>query len=117
MSLVSFATVVVTVQRPAVVNDHGAEVPDYTDLTPIEVPGCVVQPTTTAEDLDDRDQTVTGRLVHAPRHADIRRLDLVSLPGEAGLWRVVGEPAPWDSPLGGLSHLQINLERWTEGVS
>lgn len=114
--LTSFASITVTVQRPGVLDDHGREVPDYSALTDHDEPGCIVQPAGFSEDPIQRDLTTTERLVLMPPAADVQRFDLVLLPNDPRPYRVKGEPAPWDSPTGSLSHLAVTLERYTEGL-
>lgn len=113
---ISFASVELTFQRPAIYLDHGTERADYSDLTPVKIPNCIIQPAGTVEDLDSRDFTSTTRLIHADLQADIQRLDLVEIPGERGTFRVDAEPVPWHSPTGSLGHLEVTATRYTEGV-
>lgn len=116
VAIASFASVTVTVQRPSQVVDHGRSVPDYANLSAHEEQGGIVQPQSSSENASERDLTTSTRLVLLPPTADVKRFDLLEIPGETGRFRVEGEPALWDSPTGSLSHLAVTATRLQEGT-
>lgn len=107
----SFARTVVTVDRPGLTNDHGALVPDYTDVTTHTVPGCVVQPGGTSSD-PIVGLTRADRIIHAPVDADLRAYDRLTLPGDQGHFYVGDEPVLWPSPTGSVSHVLAVATRY-----
>lgn len=107
--------VVVRVRR----NRHG----DPVVASEHTLPGCVVAPTSSTEDVSRGDQVV-GRLnVYVLHDADVTAADRIRRPSDptpganAGLkargpWQVVGDPAPWRSPFGGWAPGQVvQIER------
>lgn len=114
---ISFATTTVTVVRPTLVEDHGAQVSDWSDPSRHDLVGCVVHPMTSQEISENRDLTLGARRVIAPAGADVGAHDRLELPGEPGQFEVVGEPMRWPSPTGALSNVEVLANRWTEGRS
>jgi hypothetical protein len=110
MSLPWFAVQVVHVKTYPVINDHGAEVVDYTG-EPIRRPiaGCSWQPSDGHEEDARREATMrTGRL-YMPAHTDIDGAAIVEVEGKD--YTVVGDPADWSTaPFH--PHVVAVLERW-----
>lgn len=74
------------------------------------VTNCSIQPGASLEVLDGREALKISWTIWAPLGADVHGRDFARINGQ--LHRVVGEPQPWKSPTGRLSHLMIYLERW-----
>lgn len=113
--MLSFARDTVSVLRPALVLVHGSYVSDWESVTRVMVRRCLVQPADTREVTENRDLTVGTRRVLMPPGTDVKPYDRLELPSETGAWEIVGEPRPWRSPTGGLSHVEVLVNRWTEG--
>lgn len=105
MSLPTFATQTVTVQRAGLVTDHGAQVPDWTNPTVHAVTGCSVQPAGGSEDRVNRDAVTTQFTLYAPLDADVRATDRVVFDGVT--FEVDGPPRRWAT--GVLDHIEANL--------
>lgn len=107
----SFAREVITRLRYPVLNDHGAERPDY-DATPTEVDirRCWLEPTVSQEVNDGRLAVSTGWTVAAPKTADLVSTDHVRYGGVE--YEVVGDPQRVKSPTGALDAVRLNLQRW-----
>ena len=108
--LPSWATQTVTVVHPAMVDDRGTMVPDWsaTPVSEVPVPGCSVQPGATAEVLAARQGSSIRWTVLAPPTLVATARDGVRFEGV--LYQINGEPQPWPSPTGGLDHVVLFLE-------
>lgn len=101
----------ITVTRPAATSSRGTTVPDWAHATTRTVSGCSVQTGQTSMSLDGRTQTELAGTVYAPPGADIQAGDRITC--AAGTFLVDGDPMPWSSPTGRVSHVQARLARWT----
>lgn len=108
--LPSWASDAITVERPPMVESRGTTVPDWAHAQPHAVTGCSVQLPTTSMSLDGRTQTELAGTVYAPPTADIKAGDRITF-GTAR-FLVNGEPMPWTSPTGRVSHLQARIVAW-----
>lgn len=108
--LPSWCDETITVKRPALVDSRGTKVKDWTNATTRTVAGCSVQAGETSMDLDGRTETTLGGAVYAPPGADIKAGDRII--AAAGTFEVSGEPMPWKSPTGRVSHVRANIQRW-----
>ena len=108
--LPSWAGDAITVERPPMVERRGTTVPDWAHAQTHEVSGCSVQIPTTSMSLDVRTQTELAGTVYAPPTADIKAGDRITF-GTAR-FLVNGEPMPWRSPTGRVSHLQARIVAW-----
>ena len=108
--LPSWCDETITVKRPAWVDARGTKVPDWAHATTRTVAGCSVQTGETSMDLDGRTETALGGAVYAPPGADIHAGDRII--AATGTYEVDGEPMPWRSPTGRVSHLKANIQRW-----
>lgn len=106
MSLPSFATQTITVQRAPMVDDHGTDVPDWTDPDEHDETGCSVQPAPGTEDLIGRDQITTIWTVYAPLAADVLTTDRVVYQGDT--FEVDGPIRRWET--GVLDHVEFGLK-------
>lgn len=85
MPMPDWATVAVTIERPATKEARGARVPDQS-------------------------ATTTRMTLFAPPGTDVRRGDRVTYAGTR--YAIDGEPIRYPSPLGGLDHIECSLVDW-----
>lgn len=104
--MIPFGTQTVTVQRPALVSDHGTDVADWTAPVTHTLTGCSVQPAGGTEDPINRDSVTTLWTVYAPSTADVLDTDRVVVYGVA--YEVDGPLRRWAAGI--LDHLEINLK-------
>lgn len=101
----------VTRIRPGVKTSRGSEIPDWNNVTAVVISGCSVQPSTTTLSQDGRVLGIGDSFnLYMPPTADVREGDKIVHNGEEYI--VAGVPRPWVSPTGGLSNLQVTIERW-----
>lgn len=112
MVVASFARAFIVRLRPVLISDsHGNTVADWSQPpSELGIGGCSVQPAPTSEVLTSRDTTQDEWVVYAPRFADVLPTDRIRWNGNQ--YEVVGQPNAWDSPTGGLSHIQFSMLRW-----
>lgn len=113
--LPSFAHETVTVLRPAMRSSRGTLVPDWQNASGHELTGCIVQLPSTSMDLDGRTQTQLTGTLYAPQGADVRagdRIEWVDARDVTHHLAVDGEPMPWASPTGRVSHVQARIVEW-----
>ena len=114
--LPSFAADAITVVLPATRASRGTTVPDWANAQRRRVTGCIVQLPATSMDLDGRAQTQLTGTVYAPSASDIRagdRIEWVDRRGVTHHLAVNGEPMPWQSPTGRVSHVQARVSEWS----
>lgn len=110
---ISYHRDTVTVLRAPLVDDgYGNQVPDWSEPTRTDVPGCRLQPERAAEYVLDREAVTTRWRLFAPEGTDLRATDRVEYAGV--VYQVDGEPERWPSPTGRLAHVEALLRR-TEG--
>lgn len=101
----------VTRIRPGVKTSRGSEIPDWNNVTAVVISGCSVQPSTTSLSQDGRVLGIEDSFnLYMPPTADVREGDKIVYEGEEYI--VAGVPRPWVSPTGGLSNVQVTIERW-----
>ena len=113
--LPSFAHETVTVLRPAMRSSRGTLVPDWQNASGHELTGCIVQLPSTSMNLDGRTQTQLTGTVYAPTNSNIRagdRIEWTDCRGVTHFLAVNGEPMPWQSPTGRVSHVQARVAEW-----
>jgi hypothetical protein len=112
MAVASFAHAFIIRLRAVLISDgHGNTVPDWSQPPDeLGIGNCSVQPAATQEVLTSRDTVMDQWTVYAPRFADVLATDRVRWNGID--YEVMGQPAAWDSPTGGLSHIQFLMQRW-----
>ena len=113
--LPSFANRTVTITHPGAKSQRGTTVPDWRRAQRHTVGGCSVQLPSTSMSLDGRTQTALGGTLYAPPDADLRagdRIEWTDLTGTDHAFLVDGEPMPWTSPTGRVTHLQARLAEW-----
>ena len=110
MSL-SFWTQQITRIRPGSRTVRGSDIPDWDKAESLVIPNCSVQPAGTSLTQDGRIQGITdGLTCYIPPTADIKGGDRVEYAG--AVYAINGDPLPWQSPSGRISHIQLNLVRW-----
>lgn len=106
-----FMTQTVTRVRPGAKVSRGSEIPDWDNTDAVEIKGCSVQPSSTTLSQDGRILGISDSFtLYMPPTADVREGDKIVYEGEEYI--VAGVPRPWVSPTGGLSNLQVTIERW-----
>lgn len=109
--LPSFATQSVTRIRPGVKSSRGSVIPDWADTDELVISGCSVQPATTSLSQDGRVLGILdGMTCYMPPGSDVQEGDRIRFEGV--LYTIDGAPRIWPSA-GRLSHVQINLKRWS----
>lgn len=106
MSLPTFATQAVVVQRAGSITDHGTEVPDWSNVSTHVITGCSVQPGGGIEDLMHGDVITILYVVFAPLDADVRDTDRVVVDDDA--YDIDGPVRRWAT--GVLDHIEIPLK-------
>lgn len=113
--LPSWCTETVIVARAAERTSRGTVVPDWANAQTHAISGCSVQLPTTTMALDGRMQTTLRGTLYAPPAADIRAGDHIEWTDPMGIahaFLVDGEPMPWTSPTGRVTHVQARLAEW-----
>ena len=111
MPMPDWATVTVTVERPATKEARGARVADWSGATRTEVAGCWVGNASSSSDPSDQGRAATTRLtLYAPAGTDVRRGDRVTYAGTR--YAIDGEPLAYQSPFGGIDHIECALVDW-----
>lgn len=107
--LPSFATQTITVVEPALIDDRGTQVPDWSapPVSETTVTDCSVQPGASAEVLAARQGVSVKWTVYAPAATAVTAHSAVRYAGV--LYAVDGEPQQWPSPTGALDHRVILL--------
>ena len=101
----------VTRIRPGTKTSRGSEIPDWDHAESVTVTGCHVQPSSTSLSQDGRVLGIEDSFtLYMPLDADVQEGDKIVHNGEEYI--VAGVPRPWVSPTGGLSNLQVTIERW-----
>ena len=98
--------------RPQTKQSRGSAIPDWSNPDRLEIKGCSVQPVSTGLSQDGRVLGLfEGYTVYMPPGADIKAGDRIEYDGN--VYTINGEPKVWTSPTGRVSHIQLNIERWT----
>lgn len=109
---ISFFRQSVIRKRPGQTVQRGSTVPDWSSTDTLEIQGCSVQPAATALSQDGRVLGVTdGMTAYLPPEADVAAGDHILFDGEE--YTIMGQPRKWQSPTGAVSHMQLDLQRWS----
>lgn len=109
--LPSFCKEAVTIQRAPLITVRGSQVRDWENYTEHTIPGCTVQPSSTASN-EDRAEQVTDRWeLYAPPGADLETGDRVMWKGRP--YQIDGAPYQWTSPTGRVTHTHAHLIDWS----
>lgn len=91
---------------------RGSTVPDWDTAEALEIEGCSVQPATTGLSQDGRVLGVNeGLTIYLPYDSDVQKGDRIEFDGN--IYMINGEPKRWRSATGRVSHMQMNVERWS----
>ena len=111
MAIPSWCNQRVVLLRPTTTTSRGSTVYDWSDPETIEVNNCSVQPASTGLSQDGRVLGINeGFTVYLPPDTDVRAEDRVEFEGKTYI--INGEPKPWMSATGRVSHIQLSIERW-----
>lgn len=110
MPVLSFWTQTITRLRPGTKTERGSTIPDWDNVSELDITGCSVQPTSTSLSQDGRVQgIINGLTVYAPADADIEAGDRVRYSGN--VYTINGDVLDWPG-VARMGHKQINLVRW-----
>ena len=112
MAIPSWCNQTITILRPSVTTSRGSEVYDWSNPIIQEINNCSVQPSSTGLSQDGRVLGISeGYTVYLPPDTDVRAGDKIEFEGDA--YTIMGEPKPWMSATGQVSHIQLSIERWS----
>jgi len=110
--LPNWASDTVTILRPAETTSRGSTIFDWARATQTTVNGCSVQPASTSLSQDGRVLGIAdGWTAYIPPETDVKAGDRVAFNGD--IYEINGEPRKWKSPSGKVTHIQLNLQRWS----
>lgn len=108
--LLPFWQTTITRIRPGIKFERGSAVPDWENVSRLDINECLVQPVSTSLTQDGRIQGITdGLMACAPLDADIKAGDRVEYLGD--VYTINGDVMKWVG-VGRLEHVQFNLVRW-----
>lgn len=112
MALPTWANQSITRLRPGETESRGSTVFDWTAPDELVISGCSVQPAATGLSQDGRVLGISeGLTVYCPPGSDVRAGDRIVF--EDDTYTINGKPKVWASPTGRVSHVQLNIERWS----
>ena len=101
----------VTRIRPGEKTSRGSVVPVWDNTDELTISGCSVQPSSTTLSQDGRVLGISDSwTLYMPDGTDVQEGDRIRYGGSD--YVVMGVPRPWVSPTGGLSNMQVSIERW-----
>lgn len=112
--LPSFSSDTITRVRPGIQTVRGQDIPDWSTppATTKDIAGCSVQPASTSLSEDGRILGIMdGLTVYCPPGADVQAGDHIIFNSET--YEINGEPRAWKSATGMVSHIQLNLKRYS----
>ena len=112
--LPSFCSDTITRVRPGTQTVRGQDIPDWSTppATTKDIAGCSVQPASTSLSEDGRILGIMdGLTVYCPLRADVQAGDHIIFNSET--YEINGEPRAWKSATGMVSHIQLNLKRYS----
>lgn len=110
--LPSFFRQTVTRIRPSTTVSRGSTIFDWSAASTASIPGCSMQPGSTVRDMDGRVLNFSdGYTAYIPPDADVQPGDRIAYDGHT--YEIKGDIRKWISPTGAISHIQLNLERWS----
>lgn len=110
--LPSWANDTVKVIRPAIIESRGSPIPDWENVAETTITGCSVQPAGTSLSQDGRVLGVMdGLTAYLPPDADVQPGDRIEFNGQT--YTIDGDPRRWKSATGRVSHILLNLKRWS----
>lgn len=109
--MLSFWKQSVTRKRPGSTTERGQTIPDWSTANELVIGGCSVQPSATSLDQDGRVLGISdGYTAYLPAGSDVVAGDHIVYDGKE--FAIDGEPRPWISPTGRVTHIQLALVRW-----
>lgn len=109
--LLPFWHTTITRIRPGEKESRGSVIPDWDNASRLDIPECLVQPSTTSLSQDGRIQGITdGLTACCPLDSDIIAGDRIEYQGE--VYTIMGDPQKWIG-VGRLEHMKLNLQRWS----
>lgn len=112
MSILTPETITV-IRAPLTANRYGGQIRDWSSATRTDVTGVSIQPTSTTEDIRDREQLVDTYALFTPRGVDIDLLATDRVQWNGLTLQVVGSPNRWPMPGGGVHHVEATLQKVT----
>lgn len=114
--LPSFALQTVTILTPALIEERGEVVEDWSDPVVQEISGCSVQPGNGGADFEHADSLTADYTVYLPPETVLPDDSFrVELPTTSGQFVLLGEPQPWKFGMR-VDNIRIRLERRRDGV-
>lgn len=108
--LLKFWHTTITRIRPGNRMERGTMIPDWNNVSELEIRECLVQPQSTILFQDGRVLGIQNTTtVCAPADADIKAGDRIRYDDD--IYIIDGEPQIWKG-VGRLNHMQFNLQRW-----
>lgn len=112
MAIPTWCTQEVTRIRPATTTSRGSTVFDWEHPDELVITNCSVQPSSTGLSQDGRVLGISeGFTVYLPPDADVRAGDRIGFDGD--VFVISGKPKIWQSATGRVSHMQLQIERWS----
>lgn len=98
--------------RPGAKTSRGSTIPDWDNVSELVINNCSVQPASTGLSQDGRVLGISeGYTVYLQPGTDVRAGDRIGFEGR--IYTINGEPKVWQSATGRVSHIQLNIERWS----
>lgn len=102
----------ISILHPGTKTVRGSVVPDWSKATTTPVSGCSVQPASTSLSEDGRVLGITdGWTAYLPNGTAVEAGDHIVFDGNE--YEINGEPRTWSSPTGQVSHILLNLRRFS----
>lgn len=109
--LPSFAHQTVTIRTPGERPQWGGTVEDWDHATE-ETVGCVWYSLSGVETIGSRDVAAGARQVFLDPHVRVTARSRLRFPDGGRDWEIIGEPGLQESPLGGVSNIEVLCKRW-----
>lgn len=103
--------------RAGRITRRGSVEMDWSNTIDAEIAGCSMQPifagnTDTTLSQENRTLGITDVYTcFLPPQADVMAGDKIVYEGKE--FQIIGEPRKWSSPTGRVSHIQVQLQRWS----
>lgn len=111
MAIPSWCTQSITIIRPGTRESRGSTIFDWNNATETVIANASVQPSSTGLSQDGRVLGINeGYTVYLQPGTDVQASDRIGYDGD--VYTIIGEPKPWTSATGRVSHIQLSIERW-----
>ena len=112
MPIPKWCTQTITRIRPGTKTSRGSTIPDWDNVSELVINNCSVQPASTGLSQDGRVLGISeGYTVYLQPGTDVQADDRIGFEGR--IYTINGEPKAWQSATGRVSHIQLNIERWS----